>query len=448
MFYRDFEVVGVENLPTDGPVLLCANHVNALVDALVVQAACPRPVHPLARSGLFRSPWLRPVLAAIQAVPVRRRRPEDAVQGQGDGAPGGTDPGRNDATFERCFEFLGEGRVLLIFPEGQSHSDPTLRPLKTGAARLALGHLERRGSYPTIVPVGLTFTHKGRFRSRVLVQIGKPAEADPPKAGEEVRATVGRLTEAVTQGLYTVTLNVESWQDLALLEHIRAFAALRERRVGRKREKSLHHRFRALQTLVDTHRWLRLRMPEQVASLRAKLERFERLSDRYGVQDYHLSLRYRPLLVARFVLRSLTFLLIVAPIAAIGLLQSGPAYAAARVASRRSAKGRDQYDTASMVFGLFFFGLFWGAQLAFVFWRWGTVPALGYAAVLPLTAGIALWVGRERRRIAENVRVFFLFLRKQKIRDYLRQKRRELETELARLAKAAKPELGGRRGDP
>ncbi|MEO1087692.1 MAG: 1-acyl-sn-glycerol-3-phosphate acyltransferase, partial [Acidobacteriota bacterium] len=72
-FYSRFEVSGLEHLPTSGPVILCANHVNALADAVVVQAAMPRPIHPVARSGLFRSPIFRPILHFIQAVPIARR---------------------------------------------------------------------------------------------------------------------------------------------------------------------------------------------------------------------------------------------------------------------------------------------------------------------------------------------------------------------------------------
>ncbi len=74
VFYRRCEVDGLENVPREGPLLLCANHPSALVDAVIVQAVVPRMAHPLARAGLFRHPLLWPVLALIQAVPVYRRQ--------------------------------------------------------------------------------------------------------------------------------------------------------------------------------------------------------------------------------------------------------------------------------------------------------------------------------------------------------------------------------------
>lgn len=425
IFYRRFEVAGLDHLPATGPVILCANHVNALVDAVVVQAACRRTIHPLARSGLFRSFFFRPILRLIQAVPVYRRHP------QAEGLSAQRQGGNRDA-FERCYELLAEGRAILIFPEGQSHSDPRLRDLKTGAARLALGSLEHGGGWPAVVPVGLTFTNKGRFRSKVLVQIGPPVEFER-RADEAPEAAVRRLTAKIGEALERVTLNVDSWEDLSLLQLLQDFFTLRS-----SRRPSLDERFRSLQQLIDVHRRLRYEQPDAVAVLREKLRRFARLCRRYGVRNYQLELRYRPALVARFVLRALVFALLIFPLAAWGLANSLLPYLATRAAIRLTAKGRDQYDTAGMIFGLFFFLLFWSAQTAAATWWLGSRPAIVYGLSLPLTGAIALAVAAERKRITENVRIFLLFLRKSELRDYLQIKRQELEVEVARLARRAR----------
>ncbi len=425
-FYRRFEVSGLENLPTAGPVILCGNHVNALVDAVVVQSSCPRPIHPLARSGLFHNFLLRPVLRLIQAIPVYRRRRDPAAAHKAGRA--------NEDSFRRCYEVLGEGRVLLIFPEGQSHSDPRMRELKTGAARIAIGSHETSGALPTVIPVGLTFTAKGRFRANVLVQYGEPVEL-MSIAGEEPRQTAHRFTAAIEQGLETVTLNLDSWEDLALLRLLQDFFTLRG---GRRGQLSMTHRFRSLQSLIEAHRRMRTTRPVQVQLLTDKLRNFDRLCRSYGVRDYQLSLEYTPAVVMRFLLRTAAFLLFVVPPALWGALNSAVPYLAARQLARATARGRDQLDTGGMVFGMLFFSLFWGAQSYLVYHHLGTWPTIAYAASLPLTSGIALQVGRERRRILENVRVFFLFLRKRNLRGYLLLKRQELEMDLARLARAVR----------
>jgi 1-acyl-sn-glycerol-3-phosphate acyltransferase len=433
VFYRRFEVAGADKLPASGPLLICANHVNALVDAVVLQAACGRPLHPLARSGLFRTPLFRPILKILQAIPVYRRQDGE----EPDSGSAAERSARNVDSFERCYEHLGEGRALLIFPEGQSHSDPRLRSLKSGAARLALGSRTKNGELPAIVPVGLTFTHKGRFRSDVLVHFGDPvALEEVPEEPEGT--TVRRLTAKIGEGLEKVTLNTDSWEDLALIRLLQDFFILRSRRESRH---SLAERFLSFQRLIEAHRLLRLTHPDQVAVLRRKLQVFARMRERFGVRDYQLRLRYRPGRVLRFLSSSLVFALVIFPLALWGVLNSALPYLATRRASLLAARGRDQYDTAGMLFGLFFFLLFWGGQCAAVWWSYGTWPTAIYAASLPLTAAVALLVSHRRRRIVEEVRVFLLFLRKKEVRGYLRAKRQELEVDLAQMTRIARREL-------
>ncbi|MEM6795034.1 MAG: lysophospholipid acyltransferase family protein [Acidobacteriota bacterium] len=426
IFYHRFEADGLEQLAAEGPVILAANHVNALADAVVVQAAIPRPIRPIARSGLFRNPLLVPILSVVQAVPIYRRPAEQA---------GEKAAGSNDESFAKLYELLAEGQVILIFPEGQSHSDPSLRPLKTGAARLALGHLERTGQRVSVVPVGLVFTRKGRFRTGCLVKVGEPVEFQEA-AGESPEEAVRRYTDSILEGLQAVTLNAESWQDVALLQHLQHFFALRSRRGDRP---SLSQRFRSLQRLIEDHRRLRSRWPGQVESLREKLERFQSLCRRHGVRDYQLSLRYTPKLVTAFLARHLSILLLVAPIALWGLLNSAIPYGLTRAAAALTAKGRDQYDSARMLFGCLFFGLFWSAQTAFVAWRFAPWPwAAAYALSLPLTSGLAFVLVQHRDRILEEARVFLLFMRRRELRVYLADKRSELEVELAAMARLAR----------
>ncbi len=428
VFYRRVEVGGLDAMPRRGPLIVCANHASALADAALLQAVSPRPLRPLARSGLFDNPLLRPALAAQGAVPIFRAQ---------DAGPSAGDPGRNQKSFARCFELLEEGEALLIFPEGQSHSDPRLRPFKTGAARLALGARERGQTPPLLLPVGLTFTEKGRFRSKVLVQLGAPlVPQDLP--GEEPESAVRRVTAEVQAALAALTLEVDSVEDLELVERLQRFFALRRGR--HELRSSLAHRFRALRRLIDAHRRLRLVAPERVRDLVQRLGRFERLCRRYGVKDYQLDVHYSPLVVLAFTARSLAFLLVVFPLALWGTLNSALPFLLTRHVSRRVSRGVDQYDSAKMLLGLGFFTLFWGAQSAAV-WLWRGAPAaLVYAVSIAATATVALAVRHERRRIWENTRAFvlFFFRRRRELHRYLLERREEIEGELARLARLAR----------
>ena len=151
IFYRQFEITGTESIPNKSGLILCANHVNALVDVVVLQTTTNKDIRPLARSGLFLNPLLKPILNMIGAVPIYRRNDP------------GTDTERNEDSFVRCYELLAENQTIIIFPEGQSHSDPHINKLKTGAARIALGALQTNHISPVVLPVGLTFSRKGKF---------------------------------------------------------------------------------------------------------------------------------------------------------------------------------------------------------------------------------------------------------------------------------------------
>lgn len=205
IYYR-FTVAG-ERVPATGPVLLVANHPNALLDPVLVSAAARRPVRFLAKAPLFTDRKVGWIVRASGAIPVYRRidNPE-AMDGNVD-------------TFRAAHAALAQGAVIGIFPEGLSHSEPGITPLKTGAARIALGALARHPEPFPIVPVGLVFRRKDVFRSEALAVIGRPVDwsdfaGRTPRDREAVRDLTGRIDGAMRQ----VTINLERWEDQPLVD--------------------------------------------------------------------------------------------------------------------------------------------------------------------------------------------------------------------------------------
>ena len=194
VFYRELEITGLENIPKKTGLLLCANHVNALVDVVVLQASIDKDLRPLARSGLFLNPILKPILNMIGAVPIYRHNDP------------GSDITQNQDSFVKCYELLAENETIIIFPEGQSHSDPHINKLKTGAARIALGAKQNNHESPIVIPVGLTFSRKGKFRSDVLVQYGTEIDLSIPET-LDLFESVNLITDRIKQELAKVTLN-------------------------------------------------------------------------------------------------------------------------------------------------------------------------------------------------------------------------------------------------
>jgi len=167
--FRHFDVVGAGRVPR-GPVLFVANHPATWTDVVVLDVAVGRRLHFLAHETLFR-PWFRrAVLRLYGTLPVWYRGDDDAT------------PDRNRRTFERCHALLARGDAIAIFPEGVSDTDRTLRPLKTGAARLWLEQAGAGGTVPALVPVAIRYEDRVAFRTDVTVVFGTPLEGHPGRA--------------------------------------------------------------------------------------------------------------------------------------------------------------------------------------------------------------------------------------------------------------------------
>src|SRR3954468_22748962 len=170
LFYPRIEARGEEHLP-EGPTLFMLNHPNGLLDPLVLMQALGRHVSFLAKSTFFVNPIGRVLMQAFGALPVYRQRDV--------GKPGGPPAGAtdaNEATFAGCRALLRTGKPIALFPEGTTHSNTMMLPLRTGAARIALS-AEAEANWQLglrVVPVGLWYQNKSRFRSSALVVIGKP----------------------------------------------------------------------------------------------------------------------------------------------------------------------------------------------------------------------------------------------------------------------------------
>ncbi len=133
-FRRDRGGRARSRVPRDGACLFVLNHPNALVDPAFLLCFAPRRVSFLAKSPLFRMPVIGFFVRALDSIPVYRKQDET-----------GDTAALNRKTFERAAELLRRGGTIAICPEGASHSEPYLLPLKSGAARIALGAVSIKG---------------------------------------------------------------------------------------------------------------------------------------------------------------------------------------------------------------------------------------------------------------------------------------------------------------
>ncbi|SFC44594.1 1-acyl-sn-glycerol-3-phosphate acyltransferase [Bacillus sp. OV322] len=141
-------IIGKENIPKEGGVLICSNHIDNL-DPPVVGMTATRDIHFMAKEELFRLPLLKEILPRVNAFPVKR--------------------GMSDReALRKGLSLLKEGRVLGLFPEGTRSKNGELGEGLAGAGFFALR------SKAAIVPCAIIGPYK--LFGRLKVVYGKPID--------------------------------------------------------------------------------------------------------------------------------------------------------------------------------------------------------------------------------------------------------------------------------
>ena len=326
LFFRRIETYGAGRVPAAEPLIFVLNHPNGLIDPALVFCALPRRISFLAKSTLFPLPVIGWLLRTVEALPVYRRAdPEE-------------DTTQNRETFRRCRELLRRNRCIAIFPEGRSHDSPRLLPVKTGAARIALGALSAPGGGVSpagaapeslkIIPVGLYYTAKTSFRGEALIRFGDPLEVRAVahnEDGEPPREAVRELSARIESALLEVTLNAandEELEQIARAEQL--FSSIYE---GLSFRQQLSAEFELRRRFADA--LARETRPATGArdELRARLLRYEEELGSFGIVPENLSVlaHSRWEVFRHFILRA-AVLAALLPLTLVGSLLHLPAY--------------------------------------------------------------------------------------------------------------------------
>ena len=224
-FYSDIRIVGEEKIPASGPLLIAVNHQNALVDSLIVGWLVPRRIAMTAKATLTDNPFIAILFRILHVVPLRRVSDEAR---KSSGLP--VDRSRNAEAFKEILNLLRRNGAVLIFPEGKSHNESGLEPLKTGLARLALQARDEsavRGL--KILPLGLVFEDKGTPSTIVGAHVGEVIEMDswPDRDHTKLTQEIADRLRAVSEeaGLPPQRLSFSKESNDVLRERVIALAA-------------------------------------------------------------------------------------------------------------------------------------------------------------------------------------------------------------------------------
>ncbi|AMR27952.1 hypothetical protein A0257_13200 [Hymenobacter psoromatis] len=270
VFFRRLEVRHRERLRLLGPLMLCGNHPNTLMDPLVTAVQRHQPIAFLAKSTFFKNPILGAIMRSGNCIPIYRR--QDA-EGSADAPTPAQLAASNEASFGRCYDYLERGGTVMIFPEGTSVSERRLRPLKTGAARIALG-TEARHDFRLglqLVCVGTNYFDPSHFRSDVLLNVAPPIRVADYAARyhQDPDAAADELTEEIRQRLTRRLVISRDAEDDQLAQQV-------ERTFGNHLNPdddptTLYDNFQLSRTLLDAVAWFEQHDPGRLAALREAL---------------------------------------------------------------------------------------------------------------------------------------------------------------------------------
>lgn len=182
--WLDVERIDAKNVPTEGPVILAANHL-AFIDSILVMYSLDRPVAFLGKAEYLEHPVARRLFPMTGMLPLDRTGRRARV------------------TLNRVHQILGEGGVVGVHPEGTRSRDGLLNPGHSGVAQMAL-----RANAP-IVPVALVGTDTAqpvgtkipKFRSKIEIRYGAPIGMGEWANNRRTRTAREELTEEVMQSI-------------------------------------------------------------------------------------------------------------------------------------------------------------------------------------------------------------------------------------------------------
>ncbi|MBX2963886.1 MAG: 1-acyl-sn-glycerol-3-phosphate acyltransferase [Cyclobacteriaceae bacterium] len=413
IFYKRITIHGVENIPKQGPIIVVGNHPNTFMDPILAALIMlPRQVHFLANGSIFKTGIARWGLSYLNAIPVYRKQDEISNRDE-----------KNLAAFQTCFDFLGSGGILLIFPEGNSINERKLRPIRTGTARIALGTQDQHNfNLPlTILPVGLNYSNPTRFRESVVINIGQSFTVNEyhEHYQRDSQAAVLSLTADLQQRMSELIVVTDDREEDDLVRKIELIYKKQFASTNRQPEINL------TQNIVKAVNYFQEHNPMLVREVKEKIDQYFNTIKEFNISDYLVE---KSEAVGRTKLvRYLTYLVSGFPLYISGLVFNYIPYSIPAKIARWISSDEEYKAPIMMTSGIFTFPIFYGLIL-FLSWILfsSTLITVTLTIVMPVSGLFALHYYKRLKNFRSTLTYYQYFRKNKSIIDWFTQQRQEI----------------------
>ncbi|PFH54384.1 hypothetical protein AMATHDRAFT_135688 [Amanita thiersii Skay4041] len=365
--------------------------------------------------------------------------------------------------YRHVYDCLKKGGAIGIFPEGGSHDRTDLLPLKAGVSIMALGAMANDPNVQVkIVPVGLSYFHAHKFRSRAVVEFGTALSVPEEyiemfkQGGSQKREAVSKFLDLIYDALKTVTIRAPDYDTLMLIQAVRRLYKTPSQHLTLGQVVELNRR------LLEGYS--HFKDEPRVQNLRTDVLKYNRRVRDLGLRDHQVpkaqkaSWKTLGLLTYR-----LALLLIWSIFALPGTILNGPMFIIASIISRKKAKealaasvvkiaGRDVLATWKVLIALgvtpvlYTFYAFLATIVAIragAPLKWKILTPLLVFVALPIMNYAALKFGEAGMDVLKSLRplVIALIPGQQRSLDQLKSMRIQLSNEVASLINDFGPRL-------
>lgn len=266
LYFGRIRVQGMELIDREGPVIILANHTNSFMDAMITGICLKRRIHFFVRGDVFGHRLAGRLFRQLGMMPVYRLK------------EGKENLGLNDTSNQEALAVLERGGAVLIFAEGQSALEKTLKPLKKGPFRLAVMTVEKTQVPLRLVPLGINYLDPMATGTDVWLRAAGTMDAREQLLKNEGNAakTATDLMRQASGWMEPVVVHAENAGDAVLLQGLLELAEEEEVPAGKL----------SFTTIKTWEQKLKAAPEDQVGELKEKLGEYRELLKAVGLKNW------------------------------------------------------------------------------------------------------------------------------------------------------------------